>query len=340
MTVAAFVPDPVLSRASPTPVKDFGVQSLLAPLAPAFSPDPVLSPSAAPMAPADTETLQWPLLAADGTEVEPGLVGHESSTGDALHELPSNDTDIEGAAGSGLMPLAAPPATPEPVDAEMAVWMEQRYREGFEDGLAEGARLAADGRGADHDEAPSSTVVGASVGTAAGTSRDVVLLLESLSRALQPLLLPDDAAARFEPLKRLALHLAMELVRTELSVSPRVIDALVQRSVQALQASEEAPLTIELHPSDLDLLRQAWSDTGSGLSPDAPLLQRVNWQSSPELSRGSVRARSDISTVEDLIEHRLASIVHDLRIQAGKWQLDEAALNRQIGEPTQGLEDV
>jgi flagellar biosynthesis/type III secretory pathway protein FliH len=162
-----------------------------------------------------------------------------------------------------------------------------------------------------------------------------VLLLESLARALQPLLLPDDAATRFEPLKRLALHLAMELVRTELTVSPRVVEGLVMRSVQALQAADEAPLTVELHPQDLALLQQALNEPGSGLAPDAPLLQRVNWKEDPQLTRGSVRARSDVSTVEDLIQHRLASIIQDLRIQTLQWQQDEAALQQKLQEQLQ-----
>jgi hypothetical protein len=63
---------------------------------------------------------------------------------------------------------------------------------------------------------------------------------------------------------------------------------------------------------------------------DSPLLNRVAWREDMELSRGSVRVRSDASTVEDLIEHRLASIMHDLRIQASKWQADELKLQRQF----------
>lgn len=155
-------------------------------------------------------------------------------------------------------------------------------------------------------------------------------MLESLSRALAPLLLPDDAATRFEPLKRLALHLAMELVRTELSASPRAVEHLVKASVQALQAADEAPLVVELNPRDLAVMKELLAGPAMGSSADAGLWQRVKWVEDAELPRGSVRARSDVSCVEDLIQQRLASIIQDLRIQAVQWQRDEVALQQSL----------
>ncbi|MFM8343631.1 MAG: hypothetical protein ACKOB5_03825, partial [Betaproteobacteria bacterium] len=50
----------------------------------------------------------------------------------------------------------------------------------------------------------------------------------------------------------------------------------------------------------------------------------------PELARGSVRARSDASTVEDLIQHRLSSIMQDLRIQSMQFQQDEAQIQQSV----------
>lgn len=312
-----FMPDPLLSQAVPRPAVGFDVLGLLAPARPAFRQDPVISPPLGP--------------AADAA----GLPGAHTPTGGSG---PAGSDD----SGPALLPMGegAGAAWDPEVDAqgqevlpgamEAAHWQElaeQRYREGFEEGLSEGARLAADAAPAVDDAA--------APGGSAWASRDAVLLLESLARALQPLLLPDDAATRFEPLKRLALHLAMELVRTELTVSPRVVEGLVMRSVQALQAADEAPLTVELHPQDLALLQQALNEPGSGLAPDAPLLQRVNWKEDPQLTRGSVRARSDVSTVEDLIQHRLASIIQDLRIQTLQWQQDEAALQQKLQEQLQ-----
>ena len=323
MSTSGFVADALLSRAAPQPhAGGFDVENLLAPVRVAFAPDPLLAPpvvqanaaqEAMPLefqgaGPTPGTDLQTPTDAAP----EPASEGLGSSAPERLAPHPSPD----GAGHSG----------------DIQVLLEQRYREGYEEGLAQGVRLTAGGQAEDGagllqgtDGVVSQTD---SEGGIASRSRDVVLLLESMSRALQPLLLPDDAATRFEPLKRLALHLAMELVRHELSLSPRVVVELVRRSVQALQAGEQAPLTVELHPQDLALMQEALNDPAWGLTPDAPLLQRVNWREDVQLSRGSVRARSDASTVEDLIQHRLASIIQDLRIQSLQWQQDEARIQQ------------
>ncbi len=305
---AVFKPDPLLSRAQPQGRGDFDVAPLLAPVVPAFRPDPVLVDEAWDEAAGGGLLLSGP----DGEAREAGFVP------DGLPALPDGGQE----AAPGPVNTAAEhlpgPATPV-VGLNLEEQLQLRYREGFEDGLAEGSRLAAEVAGA----MPAPMAEGVATGA---DGRDAVLLLEALSRALQPLLLPDDASTRFEPLKRLALHLAMELVRTELSVSPQVVERLVQRSLQALQAGDQSPLVVELHPQDLALLKPLMQDPNSGLAADAPLLQRVQWKEDAELTRGSVRARSDVSTVEDLIQHRLASIMQDLRIQAGQWQRDEAAL--------------
>ncbi|MFM8929366.1 MAG: FliH/SctL family protein [Betaproteobacteria bacterium] len=310
MSAAVFIADPLLARAAPAPGDGgFDVQSLLVPVQAAFAPHPLLAP---PMA---VEALQEAEASVGGSD--PLALNHSE---DPVQTDPGSVTSSTW-----------PP--------ELQALLEQRYREGFEEGLAQGAGLGpADGMPSDADASPDADAHrlhgdGHASPSAVGPSdhpRDVVFLLESLSRALQPLLLPDDAAARFEPLKRLALHLAMELVRQELSVSPKVIDELVRRSVQALQAGEQAPLTVELHPQDWALLQQAWDDPASGLPPDTVMRQRVHWVEDPELARGSVRARSDASTVEDLIQHRLASIMQDLRILSMQWQQDEAQIQQSV----------
>ena len=312
--VPVFMPDPVLARAAPQTSGGFDVLGLLAPARPTFRHDPVISPVA--------------LLAMDDALQVDAIDASVDGMDLTVSDTPTTALPVlaDEAGGFGPAPVGEPFAAGG--SAEALHWqelLERRYREGFEEGLTEGARLAA-------DAAVPTLPAGehAAPGGNAWASRDAVLLLESLSRALQPLLLPDDAATRFEPLKRLALHLAMELVRTELTVSPRVVEGLVLRSVQALQAADEAPLTVELHPQDLALLQEALSAPGSGLAPDAPLLQRVHWKEDPQLTRGSVRARSDVSTVEDLIQHRLATIIQDLRIQSTQWQQDEAALQAQL----------
>lgn len=322
MSAAVFLPDPLLSRVSPAADPDgFDIQALLSPAQARFARDPLLFPVE--------------------HAAESGLPGDHAAEFGANGPLLEDGSEPASGATPGPLPEAADPAPPlhagdaPSLPPDLHALVEQRYREGYEEGMAEGARLALDEAAGGFRHEPAN---GDEPG-ATSPARDTLLLLESLSRALQPLLLPDDAAVRFEPLKRLALHLATELVRTELKVSPHVVEQLVSRSVQALQAGDEAPLTVELHPQDLALLQAAWDDPVSGLSPEVPLRNRIAWREDPQLARGSVRVRSDASTVEDLIEQRLASIMQDLRIQAPKWQEDESRLQAQLVPPSPAAAD-
>lgn len=342
---AVFTPHPVLARAAPTPHAGFGAAHLLTPVQALFQPDPLLSPS--------VPALSVPNHAENFVETAPGGLaladGRSDGSADGLRLAPGGGGSAEFAAQAPLADGSTPPFAPGALSPEawslgsadapeLQAALEQRYRDGFEDGLAQGARLAAeDAAAADR----------AAEGAGAAAAGDALLMLESLSRALAPLLLPDDAAARFEPLKRLALHLAMELVRTELSVSPRAVEHLVKASVQALQAADEAPLVVELNPRDLAVMKDLMAGPAKGSSAETSLWQRVKWVEDAELPRGSVRARSDVSCVEDLIQQRLASIIQDLRIQAVQWQRDEVALQQgldaavldadAIGDPDAGL---
>jgi flagellar biosynthesis/type III secretory pathway protein FliH len=316
MSAAAFLPDPLLSRVAKSSGADgFDVETLLSPVQARFARDRLLTPWEEPV----DSVLPLGLTAADAAEAHTIDHGRDDSVSDEVL-----DPSSYAAEGSAMHPSSEEMS----LSPELQAFVERRYREGFEEGIAEGTRLALDESG---DALKHEPAAGSDVGAASAfASRDTVLLLESLSRALQPLLLPDDAATRFEPLKRLALHLATELVRSELTVSPQVVDQLVRRSVHALQAGDKAPLTVDLNPEDLTLLKAAWGDPVTGLPVDSPLLNRVAWREDMELSRGSVRVGSDASTVEDLIEHRLASIMRELRIHASKWQADELRLQSQF----------
>lgn len=168
--------------------------------------------------------------------------------------------------------------------------------------------------------------------------RSMGALLQTIGQGLQDAWREQDAAAHFEPLKRLALHLACELVRAQWPVTPVWVDDLVRRCVQAL-GDDSSPVVVELHPLDLALVREALQGVaqqaaqapqepaaGAALSGPPPWWARVQWREDPALSRGSVRARTDHSTVEDLIEQRLASILQDLRVDVARWQAGLAVL--------------
>jgi flagellar biosynthesis/type III secretory pathway protein FliH len=105
----------------------------------------------------------------------------------------------------------------------------------------------------------------------------------------------------FEPLKRLSLHLAQELVKSELTLSPAAIERLIHGCIGELSATEGAVVKIELNPQDAQLL----ADQG---------IQNELWRVVPNdsLKPASVRASSEDSVVSDLIEHRLAALAEQL----------------------------
>ncbi len=140
-------------------------------------------------------------------------------------------------------------------------------------------------------------------------------LLERINDAVLQLREAPDTL--HEPLKRLALHLAEELVLAELQVGAEAIDRLVQRCIDELQAGQQADVCIELNPQDLERLQSQ-----PELELDRPKAWR--WQAHEHLLPGSVRVRVDDATVSDLIEHRLQSLAAALLGQPQRWSAQSA----------------
>ncbi len=113
--------------------------------------------------------------------------------------------------------------------------------------------------------------------------------------------LKEDGGRFFEPLRRLALAIAEQLVRGELQVSGEAIAQIVRQSLSALDASSP-DVVVELHPDDARAL--------SAMKPG--FLDGLKLQPERSLHRGSVRVRLDDTVVEDLIEHRLEAIAQRL----------------------------
>ena len=132
-----------------------------------------------------------------------------------------------------------------------------------------------------------------------------------------------DPNALFEPMKKLAMHLAQQLVRGELTQSPQVIARLVDNCLRELASSGEKSVIVHLNPEDLEQYKPLTAQFGDSLvlRPDALL------------SRGSVRASLDGSVVEDLIERRTKGLTKSLSqpIAAG-WR---PALASPSGKPQQ-----
>ncbi len=113
-----------------------------------------------------------------------------------------------------------------------------------------------------------------------------------------------DPHARFEPLKRLALHVAQELVRCELSLSPHAIDHLVRACVAALDAPGSKAV-VSLSPADYQMM-----------SSDPSRSTGLTLECDERLSPGSVQVRADDARVLDFIEHRLESLAGALLLHA------------------------
>jgi flagellar biosynthesis/type III secretory pathway protein FliH len=117
--------------------------------------------------------------------------------------------------------------------------------------------------------------------------------------------LAEDPDRFFEPLRRLALHIAEQLVRGELQASPQAVSQIVRQALAALDPPPGAQILVGVHPDDARLLQES-----------APsFLEGLKLQAEPQLHRGSVRLRLDDTVLEDLIEHRLQALVERLMVQ-------------------------
>ena len=105
-----------------------------------------------------------------------------------------------------------------------------------------------------------------------------------------------------DPLKKLAVHLAEQLIRGELTISSKAIERLVNQALEDIEHQGPEEIVVTLHPEDL-----------SSLGKTADVIKgSIEFRSDSHLSRGSVRVTMGDSAIEDLIEHRLQnlSLIH------------------------------
>ena len=120
--------------------------------------------------------------------------------------------------------------------------------------------------------------------------------LQKLNAGVQEL--ANDSDALFEPLHKLALHLAEQLVRGELTQSGLAISRLVDNALREMTGSGEKAVMVQLNPDDLELYRPLVAQLGDSMT----------LRSNTALKRGSVRVSLDGSVVEDLIERRIEGL--------------------------------
>ena len=117
-----------------------------------------------------------------------------------------------------------------------------------------------------------------------------------------------DPQRFFEPLKRLSLHLAEQLVRAELQLSGQAIHNLIQQCIQQLDHAVE-PVHVSVNPQDMQRL------TTMGES----VTKHMQLEADAQLRPGSVRVRVQDSVVQDLIETRLEPLARRLLAQPEQW---------------------
>jgi len=153
-------------------------------------------------------------------------------------------------------------------------------------------------------------------------------LVDALQSAAQTM--QQDPQQFFEPVKRLALHIAEQLVVGELRLDGAVIDRLVQRCVDDLAANELSAVVLELHPDDLHALHDLRKRAGL-TEKNLPQLM-----ANEALPPGSVRASANDAVVEDLITHRLSTIARTLLMDEDRLRTQSAFNPERLAAERQG----
>lgn len=157
-------------------------------------------------------------------------------------------------------------------------------------------------------------------------------MLSSVTQDLNALL--QDPKKFFEPMKRLALHVAEHVVMKELSTSTEAIERLVQRCLDELDHPAQGAVVVELNPEDKERLQAQNSALVAGMRLDAV----------KDMKPGSVRLFANDTVVEDLVEHRLEALARSLLVDVEDWRarslFSQADADVSESQPESEVEDV
>jgi len=132
--------------------------------------------------------------------------------------------------------------------------------------------------------------------------------------------LTEDSQTFFEPLKRLSVHIAEQLVLGELSASPKVVERLIKRCIDDLDMRDTPVVKVELNPLDKELLESA---AGTNL-------ERLKISAAQNMQVGSVRVSVNDTQIEDLIQNRLETIANRLLGQPQEWKERSTLMNKKV----------
>ena len=187
----------------------------------------------------------------------------------------------------------------------------QRYTDGYEQGLVEGQDK---GHAAGLAEGIEQGLAQAAQQQDAALDKAIAALMQA---AADTTTLNDDPKQHFEPLKRLALHLAEELVRGELMLDSGAIERLIQAALEQLDNPSKR-VRVALHPDDMAALSAQGKQLGAG----------VVMVADKAMLRGGVRVTSNDAVVQDLIDNRLGHLADALLIDKAQWLNSSEALQQ------------
>jgi flagellar biosynthesis/type III secretory pathway protein FliH len=202
----------------------------------------------------------------------------------------------------------------EGLEQGLAQGLEQGKAQGIEEGKTEGLEA-----GKEQGLAEGEAKARAEVADEMAAQR---VVFENVASELGALIA--DPKKFFEPLKRLAMHMAEQVVLGELQTSSKGIERLVQRCLDELDHPVHGAVVLELNPEDKDLLQAQGGDFIKGMR-----LEAVH-----DMQRGSVRVFANDTVVEDLVDHRLEGLAKALLIDVDAWR-EKSPLAQRILEVQQ-----
>jgi flagellar biosynthesis/type III secretory pathway protein FliH len=202
----------------------------------------------------------------------------------------------------------------EGLEQGLAQGLEEGKAMGFEQGKAEGLE-AGKAQGLTEGEAKARA-------EAADEMAAQRVLFENVANELGALMA--DPKKFFEPLKRLALHIAEQVVVGELQTSSKGIERLVQRCLDELDHPVHGAVVLELNPEDKARLQ----------AQGGALIQGMRLEAVSDMQMGSVRVFANDTVVEDLVQHRLEGLAKALLVDEEAWR-DKSPLAQRILEVQQ-----
>jgi flagellar biosynthesis/type III secretory pathway protein FliH len=210
--------------------------------------------------------------------------------------------------------IALAEAVAKATEEALAQGLEQGKAEGLAEGLQQGLEQGQ-AQGKEQGMAEGDAKARAEAADEMAAQR---VLFENVSRELSALMA--DPKKFFEPLKRLALHIAEQVVVGELQTSTQAIERLVQRCLDELDHPVHGAVVLELSPEDKARLQAQGSELIKGMR-----LEAVH-----DMQPGSVRVFANDTVVEDLVSHRLESLAHALLVDVDAWRKNSPVPQREL----------